>query len=98
MPKKRTALTDLVLDTPQEDSRSVPKTRRQAPAVVDPAPGKRPGKKQLTAYLPLPVYDQLRALGFEERKKLHAYLMEGLDKVFAERGLKSIAELTRKTL
>ena len=95
MPKKRTALTDLVLDPQQGEGSQAKKTQRQAPAVVDPTPGKRPGKKQLTAYLPFPVYEQLRVLGFEERKKLHDYLMEGLDKVFAERGLQSIEELTR---
>lgn len=47
-----------------------------------------------TVYLPPPVHQQLRALGFEEERRMHSYLMEGLDLVFRKRGLKSIAELT----
>ncbi len=57
---------------------------------------RRPGIKQQTAYLPDPVYEQLRRLAFEERRKMHAYILEGLDRVFKDRGLKSIPELTRK--
>ena len=54
----------------------------------------RPGLKQQTAYLPEPVYEQLRALAFEERRKMHDLLMEGLDLVFKQRGLRSIEDLT----
>ena len=53
-----------------------------------------PGLKQQTAYLPEPVYEQLRALAFEERRKMHDLLMEGLDMVFKQRGLRSIEDLT----
>ena len=49
-----------------------------------------------TVYSPESVYDQWRELAFTERKKMHDYLLEGLDRVFADRGLKSIAELTGK--
>lgn len=55
---------------------------------------KRPGIKQQTAYLPEAVHEQLRLLAFEERRKMHSYIMEGLDLVFRTRGLPSIAELT----
>ena len=58
--------------------------------------GRRPRVKQQTAYLPISVYEQLRQLAFEERAKMHDYLMEGLDHVFKARGLPSIAELTDK--
>jgi hypothetical protein len=57
---------------------------------------RRPQVKQQTAYLPLPVYRQLRELAFVEERKMHDYLLQGLDKVFQEKGLKSIAELTSK--
>ena len=57
---------------------------------------RRPRVKQQTAYLPISVYEQLRQLAFEERAKMHDYLMEGLDHVFKVRGLPSIAELTGK--
>ena len=58
--------------------------------------GRRPGIKQQTAYLPEAVYEQLRRLAFEERHKMHDYILEGLDRVFKDRGLKSIPELTRR--
>jgi hypothetical protein len=57
---------------------------------------KRPTVKQQTVYLPLPVHEQLRHLAFEERAKMHDYLMEGLDLVFKTRGLPSIAELSQR--
>jgi hypothetical protein len=57
---------------------------------------RRAGIKQQTAYLPHPVYEQLRKLAFEERRKMHDYILEGLDRVFRDRGLLSLAELTGK--
>lgn len=53
-------------------------------------------------YLPMPVYDQLQALMFEEqrgqrkRRRLQEYLHEAIDLLFLDRGLKSIEELTDK--
>ena len=41
----------------------------------------------------IPVYEQLRRLAFEERAKMHDYLIEGLDLVFRKRGLPGIDEL-----
>ncbi len=58
--------------------------------------GKRPDVKQQTAYLPHAVYEQLRKLAFEEERKMHDYIIEGLDRVFKNRGLPSIEEITRK--
>ena len=55
-----------------------------------------------SVYIPEPVYDQLVALQTLERKsqnrrvKIHDYIMEGLGLVFADRGLKPIAELVGK--
>jgi hypothetical protein len=57
---------------------------------------KRPTVRQQTVYLPVPVYEQLRRLAFEERAKMHDFLMQGLDLVFKTKGLKSIAELKDK--
>jgi len=54
---------------------------------------KRPTVKQHTAYLPLSVHEQLRKLAFEENRKIHTYLLEGLDRVFAARGLPAIENL-----
>ena len=38
----------------------------------------------------------LRELAFAERVKMHAIVMEGLDLLFRERGLRSIADLTSR--
>jgi len=55
---------------------------------------KRPRVKQQTAYLPIAVYRQLRELAFVEERKMHDYLLQGLDLVFQQKGLKRISELT----
>ena len=67
------------------------------------APAREPGEgrgkraiRQQTVYLPLPVYEQLRRLAFDERVKMHSLLMEGLDRVFRDRGLPGLAALTEK--
>jgi hypothetical protein len=75
-----------------------------APPAAAPAPQSAPGPggegrgrravKQQTVYLPVPVYEQLRRLAFDERVKMHGLLMEGLDRVFRDRGLPSVQELS----
>ncbi len=84
MSRKRTSLEALLRPAPA--------------AVVEPllppadGPPRRPVKQQ-TVYLPEPVYEQLRRLAFEERVKMHALLMEGLDRVFRDRGLPGLGDL-----
>ena len=93
MVKKRTSLTAVlgVETKPTVNTASTP------PASLAEKPvGRRPGIKQQTAYLPEPVYEQLRKLAFDERRRMHDYIMEGLDRVFRNRGLPSIEELTSK--
>ncbi len=85
MTRKRTSLDALLRE-------EVPPAPAAAPRAEE-RPRRRPHVRQQTVYLPLPVYEQLRRLAFEERVKMHALLMEGLDRVFADRGLPSIAEL-----
>ena len=91
--KKRTSLHDVLGLQGDQDTSG-------APVVADvPLPqgsGRRPGIKQQTAYLPEPVYEQLRKLAFDERRRIHSYIMEGLDRVFHDRGLPSVEELTGK--
>ena len=55
---------------------------------------RRPNVKQHTAYLPLAVHEQLRKLAFEENRKMHDYLVEGLDRVFADRGLPPVKDIS----
>jgi hypothetical protein len=67
------------------------------PASADRAKSQRPTVKQQTLYLPLSVYKQLRHIAFDEDTRMHSLVMEGLDRVFAARGLPSIEDLTRKS-
>ena len=87
MPKKRTSLDALELQ-PEGTVESDP----QPEELKKPA---KPKTVQQTAYLPTSVHEQLRRLAFEERAKMHDYIMEGLDLVFQKRGLPSIAELKK---
>ncbi|MGR6036236.1 MAG: ribbon-helix-helix domain-containing protein [Candidatus Nitrosoglobus sp.] len=83
--KKRTSL-DSVFGKGPEPETSLPESKEKRPHVV-----------QQTAYLPPEVYEQLRRLAFDERRKMHSYLIEGLERVFADRGLPSIKELKGKS-
>jgi hypothetical protein len=85
MSRKRTSL-EAILGSPEPPARAAP----EAPAA------RRPRVKQQTVYLPLPVYEQLRRLAFEERCRMHQLLMEGLDRVFRDRGLPDRDELARR--
>ena len=96
MSRKRTGLSG-VLGTSSKSPRRLVEaerpTHRERPKVVS---GKRPGIRQQTAYLPEPVYQQLRELAYEEEAENARLLMEGLDMVFKQKGLRSIDELTGK--
>ena len=94
MQRKRTSLSDVL--GPRVEEISTPHPVSANSAGNGPRGGKRPGVKQQTAYLPEAIYEQLRRLAFEERRKMHDYLMEGLDLVFEKRGLPAIAELLKE--
>lgn len=49
--------------------------------------------RQLSVYLEPPIYDQLRAIAFAERTKMHALMLEAVDLLFRKRGARSIEEL-----
>jgi hypothetical protein len=59
--------------------------------------GQRASVKQQTVYLPHAVHRQLRALAFHEEVSMHTLIMEGLDRVFRDRGIPPVAELTGKS-
>ena len=104
--KKRTSLEAIFDDAVNE----APPASPAAPTAdgAGPGPGQEPDRershrrtfeaqhKKQSVYLDEPVYEQLRRLAFEERRKMHDYLMEGLDSVFRKRGLPSIAELEKE--
>lgn len=72
-----------------------PQTSGNQPALPEatPAPG-APETVRYTAYLPRPVYRQLKELAFTHDRKMHEFVLEGLDLVFREHGLRSIHDLT----
>ncbi len=78
-----------------EDEPAAKLVQPPLPTTQDRLPGQRAHVKQLTLYLPHPIYKQLRELAFHEEKRMHSLLMEGLDRVFADRGAPSIEQLTR---
>jgi hypothetical protein len=67
-----------------------------------PQPGPQPQKtlkeraKQLSVYLELPVYDQLRDIAYTERTKIHPLMLEALDLLFKQRGALPIRDLERR--
>ena len=84
--QRRTVLSGIVTPFSQEPQ----------PPEPEPSPARRkPRTVQQTVYLTPAVHDQLRELAFAERVKMHSLLMEGLDLVFKDRGLKPLSELTR---
>ena len=102
--KKRTSLeailSDADTDAQAPASATVPSADGDRPRPGQaPARERRPRRtfeaqhKKQSVYLGEPVYEQLRRLAFDERRKMHDYLIEGLDSVFRRRGLPSIAEL-----
>ncbi len=86
----------------KKSSRARAGKKAVAPAERAEAPGTRDEIVRQTLYLPLPVFDQLRDLFFEEqrgqvkRRRMHDYFLEGINLLFKDRGLKSIEELTGK--
>ncbi len=94
MARKRTSLEALLeIAEPPPPTQLRPKAAKAAPKRTI---ANKPIKQQ-TVYLPIPVYEQLRRLAFDEREKMHTLIMEGLDRVFQDRGLQSLAELEAKS-
>ncbi len=111
--RKRTSLDALIspADTAAESRPQAPSSKKAGTARATGRSAARVeaevsgGKAEIirqTLYLPLPVFDQLRELFFDEqrgqvkRRRMHDYFLEGIDLLFKERGLKSIKELTGK--
>ncbi len=50
----------------------------------------------LPFYPPLPIYEELRKLGFDERCSLTGLVLEGVDLLFKKRGLKGVEALLKE--
>jgi hypothetical protein len=109
--RKRTSLDALISPAEADTPRRAPSSAEGKPGKARAAkkasaraaaetPEARSEIVRQTLYLPLPVFDQLRDLFFEEqrgqvkRRRMHDYFLEGIDLLFKDRGLKSIEELT----
>ena len=91
--KRKPMTVDAILDDGAQDTATINvKEIKQEQGA-----GQRAHVKQLTLYLPHPVYRLLRELAFHEERRMHSLVMEGLDRLFADRGVASIAELTRES-
>jgi hypothetical protein len=91
MARKRTSL-EALLDVSEAVAASPLRPATSPAATARRTINNRPIKQQ-TVSLPIPVYEQLRRLAFDEREKMHTLIIEGLDRVFRDRGLRSMAEL-----
>ena len=95
MSTKRKPMT--IASISEETDEPAAKPVQNLPTAAQDRPvGQRAHVKQLTVYLPHSIYKQLRELAFHEEKRMHSLLMEGLDRVFADRGGPSIEQLTRE--
>ena len=73
--------------------------RRRSPASGGSAPAKptdrwpRSDIKHTSVYLPEAAYEALRQVAFDERRKIHDLLMEGIELALKKRGYPTLAEL-----
>lgn len=83
--KKRPTLNDVF--TPKEAEGIPPAQEPEKP---------RQKRMAINIYLFSEEKERLRVLAFEERKKIHDLLIEGIDRVLADRGLETITEGRKK--
>ncbi len=51
------------------------------------SPRTSPARKQLSLYLPVPAWRQVRKVAYEEERSIHSCVLEGLGLLLAQRGL-----------
>jgi hypothetical protein len=76
--------------------------RRRSPASQGSATAKpasrwtRPDIKHTSVYLPEAAYEALRQVAFDERRKIHDPLIEGVELALKKRGYPALAEMKAK--
>jgi hypothetical protein len=76
--------------------------RRRSPASQGSAPAKpasrwmRSDIKHTSAYLPEAAYEALRQVAFDERRKIHDLLIEGVELALKKRGYPALADMKTK--
>ncbi len=56
----------------------------------------RPDIKHTSVYLPEAAYEALRRVAFDERRKIHDLLMEGVELALKKRGYPALADMKAK--
>ncbi len=70
------------------------------PLVASEAPQRGPqaaGRGQASSTLPEAAYEVLRQVAFDERRKIHDLLIEGVELALRKRGYAAIAEMKAKS-
>ena len=76
--------------------------RRRSPASGGSAPAKpadrwpRSDIKHTSVYLPEAAYEALRQVAFDERRKIHDLLIEGVELALKKRGYPALADMKAK--
>ena len=76
--------------------------RRRSPASGESALARPAGRwprsdiKHTSVYLPEAAYEALRQVAFDERRKIHDLLMEGVELALKKRGYPPIAQMKAK--
>ena len=76
--------------------------RRRSTAGKESAPAKpagrwtRPDIKHTSVYLPEAAYEALRQVAFDERRKIHDLLIEGIELALNKRGYPTLADMKTK--
>jgi hypothetical protein len=77
--------------------------RRRSPAGPGSATAKPAGRwprsdiKHTSVYLPEAAYEALRQVAFDERRKIHDLLMEGVELALKKRGYPALADMKAKS-
>jgi hypothetical protein len=77
--------------------------RRRSPDSQGRAPAKPAGRwthpdiKHTSVYLPEAAYEALRRVAFDERRKIHDLLMEGVELALKKRGYPALADMKAKS-
>jgi hypothetical protein len=74
------------------DPQRAKKARQQSPA----SRWSRPDIKHTSVYLPEAAYEALRQVAFDERRKTHDLLPEGVELALKKRGYPALADMKAK--
>ena len=72
---------------------ATPQASPAPPSPAAPEPSSKPDKVVFSLHLPEAAHAKLRELSFHERQSMTKLILEGVDLLFAKRGISPIAEL-----